>query len=132
MDTILLPITTLLSSTLAIWLFVLSWAVIKVRRSLNISLGDGGNKIMKRRMRAQGNLVEYAPLFVIMIALAELQGGNPIIVSVLAAAFLTGRLAHGYALAFTEKNKKLRKLGMMATLCGIAATAIFNLALLAT
>jgi uncharacterized membrane protein YecN with MAPEG domain len=80
MDTILLPITTLLSSTLAIWLFVLSWAVIKVRRSLNISLGDGGNKIMKRRMRAQGNLVEYAPLFVIMIALAELQGGNPIIV----------------------------------------------------
>ena len=83
-------------------------------------------------MRTQGNLVEYAPLFGIMIALAELQGGNPIIVAVLAAAFLTGRLAHGYALAFTEKNKKLRKLGMMATLCGIAATAIFNLALLAT
>jgi uncharacterized membrane protein YecN with MAPEG domain len=50
----------------------------------------------------------------------------------LATAFLTGRLAHGYALAFTEKNKKLRKLGMMATLCGIAATSIFNLALLAT
>ncbi|MDE1130861.1 MAG: MAPEG family protein [Ascidiaceihabitans sp.] len=132
MDTISLPITTLLSSALAVWLLVLSWAVIKGRRSLNLSLGDGGDDMMQRRVRAQGNLVEYAPIFVIMIALAELQGGNAIIVSILAAAFLAGRLAHGYAFAFTEKNMKLRKLGMIATLCGIAATAVFNLVLLAT
>ena len=78
--------------------------------------------MMQRRVRAQGNLVEYAPIFVIMIALAKLQGGNTIIVSILAAAFLAGRLAHRYAFAFTKKNMKLRKLGMIATLCGIAAT----------
>lgn len=46
--------------------------------------------MMQRRVRAQGNLVEYAPIFVIMIALAKLQGGNTIIVSILAAALWQG------------------------------------------
>ena len=106
--------------------------MIKGRRSLSLSLVDGGDDMMQRRVRAQGNLVECAPIFVIMIALAELQGGNAIIVSILAAAFFAGRLAHGYAFAFTEKNTKLRRLGMIATLCGIGATAIFNLVLVFT
>ena len=104
MDTISLPITTLLSSALAIWLLVLSWAVIKGRRSLSLSLGDGGDDMMQRRVRAQGNLVEYAPIFVIMIALAELQGGNAIIVSLLAAAFF--RRAFGTWICFCLHRKE--------------------------
>jgi uncharacterized membrane protein YecN with MAPEG domain len=44
--------------------------------------------------------------------------------------FFVGRLAHGYAFAFTEENMKLRVCGMMATLFGISATSLYNLALL--
>ena len=132
MDTISLPITTILTCGLAFLLLALSWTVIKGRRSLSLSTGDGGDSMMERRIRAQGNLAEYAPIFVILIALAELQGGNAVVVSILASVFFVGRLAHGYAFAFTEKNMKLRVRGMMATLFGISATSLYNLALLIT
>ena len=132
MDTISLPITTLLTCGLAFLLLALSWTVIKGRRSLSLSTGDGGDSMMERRIRAQGNLAEYAPIFVILIALAELQGGNAVVVSILASVFFVGRLAHGYAFAFTEKNMKLRVRGMMATMFGISATSLYNLALLIT
>ena len=132
MDTISLPITTLLTCGLAFLLLALSWTVIKGRRSLSLSTGDGGDSMMERRIRAQGNLAEYAPIFVILIALAELQGGNAVVVSILASVFFVGRLALLNDSAITEKNMKLRVRGMMATLFGISATSLYNLALLIT
>lgn len=132
MDTISLPIATLLTCGLAFLLLTLSWTVIKGRRSLSLSTGDGGDSTMERRIRAQGNLAEYAPIFVILIALAELQGGNTVVVSIFALVFFVGRLAHGYAFAFTEKNMQLRVRGMIATLFGISAASLYNLALLIT
>lgn len=125
-----IPITTLLTSALAIWLLVVTAVVIKGRQSLSVSTGDGGDKIFNRRIRAHANLVEYAPIFVILIGVSELQGGNAIVISILAVAFFLGRLAHGYAFAFTDKNMKMRVRGMMMTLLSIAAIALYNLTLL--
>ena len=113
-------------------LLALSWTVIKGRRSLSLSTGDGGDSMMERHIRAQGNLAEYAPIFVILIAMAELQSSNAVVVSILALVIFIGRLAHAYGFAFTEKNMKLRVCGMMATLFGISATSLYNLALLIT
>ena len=111
-----LPITTLLASTLLAWLLVLSWRVIRFRQSGGASLGDGGDKALQRRIRAQANLTEYAPLFVVLIALLELQRGNVAVLALLSVAFLLGRLAHGYALAFTDGNVIGRVGGMGLTL----------------
>ncbi len=111
-----LPITTLLASTLLAWLLVLSWRVIRFRQSGGASLGDGGDKALQRKIRAQANLTEYAPLFVILMALLELQRGNVAVLALLSVAFLLGRLAHGYALAFTDGNVIGRVGGMGLTL----------------
>ena len=111
-----LPITTLLASTLLAWLLVLSWRVIRFRQSGGASLGDGGDKALQRKIRAQANLTEYAPLFVILMALLELQRGNVAFLALLSVAFLLGRLAHGYALAFTDGNVIGRVGGMGLTL----------------
>lgn len=111
-----LPITTLLASTLLAWLLVLSWRVIRFRQSGGASLGDGGDKALQRRIRAQANLTEYAPLFVVLIAFLELQHGNFAVLALLSVAFLLGRLAHGYALAFTDGNVIGRVGGMGLTL----------------
>ncbi len=111
-----LPITTFLASTLLAWLLVLSWRVIRFRQSGGASLGDGGDKALQRKIRAQANLTEYAPLFVILMALLELQRGNVAFLALLSVAFLLGRLAHGYALAFTDGNVIGRVGGMGLTL----------------
>lgn len=116
MTEISLPITTLLASTLLAWLLILSWRVIKTRQTGGASLGDGGDKSLQRRIRAQANLIEYAPLFVILIAILEIQAGNVVILALLSVTFLVGRVAHGYALAFTDGNVMGRVGGMGLTL----------------
>jgi len=124
-----LPVTTYLAVSLSFWLLVLSWAVIKTRETTKTSLGQGNDQSLLRRVRAQANLTEYAPLFVILIGLSELQDGNVFVIAVLAFAFLAGRLAHGYALAFTEKNVLGRVGGIALSLLSMALGSIYCLSL---
>jgi uncharacterized membrane protein YecN with MAPEG domain len=111
-----LPLTTLSACALALFLVILSLRIISVRRGEQVSLGSGDNKTLERRIRAQGNLVEYGPMGLILIGLAELQGANTFLLGIVAAAFVMGRLLHGYALGFTDQAMRPRVTGMLLTL----------------
>jgi len=69
-------------------------------------------------------------VFVILIGIAELHADSSIIVAILALAFVLGRIAHGYALAFTENFPKGRFLGMVTTLITTSLAVLYNLFLL--
>ena len=122
----LLPITTALTSIVVIWLIILSWRVIAGRRSTGATLGDGGNESLERRIRAQANLTEYAPLFVLLIAILELQNQNPTALMALSVMFVLGRLGHGYALSFSTKNILGRVGGMILTLTALLLAATYG------
>jgi uncharacterized membrane protein YecN with MAPEG domain len=128
---IYLPVTTVLISALALLLVTLSWRVIQSRDTTQVSLGTGGNATLERRVRAQANLTEYAPIFVILIAVAELQGGNCELLSITAALFFIGRVAHGYAMAFTTGNIRLRVTGTFLTLTTTLVATLYNVVMLA-
>jgi len=68
-------ITALYASLLGLWLIVLSVRVILYRRESSISLGHKENQMLERRIRAQGNFAEYAPMAILFLGLLELQGG---------------------------------------------------------
>lgn len=123
------PVTTYLAVSLSFWLLILSWTVIKTRKTTKTSFGQGNDKALTRRVRAQANLTEYAPLFVILIGLSESQNGDTFVITVLAVAFLVGRLAHGYALAFTERNVLGRVGGIALSLLSMALGSIYCLSL---
>ena len=125
-----IPITTMLTSGLGLWLLVLTVKVVKARGVSGQSLGDGGDMPLTRAIRAQANLTEFAPLFVILILIGELQNGNSYIIGALAATFMIARLAHGYALAFSDNNAPARAGGFVLTVIPIAIGAIYNLVLL--
>ena len=122
-----LPITTILASLSAIWLFVLSGHVIQQRRSAGVSLGAGDDPVLLRRTRAQANLTEYAPIFILMIGLSELQHGNAYVIATIASLFMIARLAHGYALSFSENSPRARFLGTVFTFIPLTAIALYNL-----
>jgi uncharacterized membrane protein YecN with MAPEG domain len=127
MNDMSLPITALTASLLAVLLFVLSLRVILFRRKNRISIGDNGDEILAYRVRAQANLAEYAPLGVLLILIAELQGAQPVLLGVLAGAFVLGRLAHGYAFSFAgPKAFNPRVLGMHLTLWPLLGLAAYN------
>lgn len=41
-------------------------------------MGHNGNNSLLKRMRAQGNFIEYAPFGVILLALVEFSGAPPV------------------------------------------------------
>ncbi len=122
-----LPITTLSACALSLLLIILSLRIINVRRGEKVSLGSGDNQTLERRIRAQGNLIEYGPMGLILIGLAELQNTNTFLLGTAAAAFVMGRLLHGYALSFTDQAMRPRVTGMMLTLFGLLAMVGINI-----
>lgn len=114
-----MTVTALYAGLLALWLVVLSFRVIFFRRQ-----GDAADaQRMERAIRAQGNLSEYAPTFLILLLLAE-QFATPVLwLHVLGGTFLVGRLMHGTVFAFLAPNVFLRVGGMILTLLALLAAA---------
>ena len=96
-----MTITLLYAGLLALIFFALSYRVVQARSS-GISLGDGGDLLLLRRIRAHGNFAEYVPLLLLMIALLEFEGLPDYAIHGLGLALVLARSLHGYALAFTE------------------------------
>lgn len=120
-------VTPLYSGLLALLLVVLSVRVIAFRRSERVNLGHAGHPGLERRIRAQANLTEYAPLALILIGILELSGFPPIVLHALGAVLLVGRLLHGWALSFTDGTPSARVGGMVLTFTAIGLGAALNL-----
>ena len=124
-----LDITTLYAGLLGLWLLTLVTRVIRRRWATHVAWGDGGDRTLNRRIRAVGNLIEYAPMFLILLALLEMQGLPGWSLHIIGLAFLTGRLAHGWNFAFTEGALPLRMVGTTLTLTALGIATLAALAL---
>jgi len=109
-----MTVTPLYAGLLALLFFALSLRVVQMRGT-GISLGDGGNTAMLRRIRGHGNFAEYVPLVLIMMALLELSKFSIYVLHALGITLFVARLLHGYALSFTEKFKFGRFWGTLLT-----------------
>ncbi|HYI49677.1 MAG TPA: MAPEG family protein [Allosphingosinicella sp.] len=94
----ILPITLTIAGAAAILHIWLSLRVSRLRRPLKIGFGDGGNETLLRRMRAHGNFAENMPIFLILLALLELAGGERTILWAAAIAFILARLLHAFGM----------------------------------
>ncbi len=96
----------------------LSMNVIKLRRQGKISFGDDGDRVLMRRIRAQGNFIEYTPIFLLsLIAIEWLAIENIpyyfLYINIVGSLFIIGRILH--ALSLYEKKIMHRKTGMIIT-----------------
>jgi len=120
-------ITPLYAGLIALLFVYLSLRVITVRHSDRISLGDGGKSDMEKRIRAQGNCAEYAPIALILLALAEFQGAPVWVIHLLGIMLLSGRIIHAWGLSQSPQNLRARVIGMLLTLMMITFTAIADI-----
>ena len=107
-------VTPLYAGLLALLFFVLSLRVVAMRGT-GISLGDGGNPAMLRRMRGHGNFAEYVPLILVMMGVLELSHYSAYLLHAMGVTLVIARLLHGYALSFTQKFKFGRFWGTLLT-----------------
>lgn len=119
-------ITTIYASILAVFYIALSVYIVKGRYQYRVSLGDGDNPDMIRRIRAHGNFAEYVPIALLMMLFAELEGGNHIFMHALGLMLLIGRVVHAIALNWPEKIRYGRQIGMVLTFSPIFMAAVYG------
>ncbi len=118
-------ITALLSIILSLYMLKLIIDIVKIRRSERVELETGESDALTRAVRAHGNLVETAPMFVIMLGLLEMGGGHRIAVAILAAIFIVSRIMHPIGLSGKKGTFKYRTRGMILTLTAYILTAAY-------
>ena len=122
-------ITLFFAALVAIWQLVLSTRVIRYRRENLVEIGAGKGRTLEFRMRAQGNLTEYSPIALILMALLELNGLPAFALIALGVMLLVGRLAHGWSFSFADGQMRYRVIGMALTLFMIGISAVLALGL---
>lgn len=121
-----LPLTAaLVAAVLALLQVFLMVTVGNKRRAESISLGDGGNEELLRLTRRHGNLIENAPMFLILLSLLELLGGPTTVVTTLAGVFLVARFSHAAALSSASSPLAFRVLGAFGTVVSLLGGAGF-------
>ena len=73
---------------------------------------------LERAIRGHGNLIEYAPLFLILMLALELSDASVTLLYMSGIIFTLGRFMHGIAFSFMKKNVFLRIGGMALTFIG--------------
>ncbi len=86
----------------------------KMRGSAKVSIGDGGNEALIRRMRAQANFIEQTPITLVLVGLVELAGKGGQWLAPACALFIIGRIAHAYGM--DDGFKPGRGIGMLTAM----------------
>lgn len=125
-----LPVTTLLAAFVALLKVYLAFRIIGLRRSRKVSTGSGGVAALERSARGHANLIEWAPIALILCALAEWQGAPSVLLAPTALVFAAGRAAHAYSFTREQEEFQWRAAGMHMTiwpLIGLVVMAVLSL-----
>lgn len=105
-------ITACLAAFFALFMVMLSGLTSLRRATLHVTHGDGGDDVLRRRIRAHGNFIEYAPFAVILTGLIALSGAPRTFMMLLALAMGFARLAHAAGMLYTS-GPALRAVAML-------------------
>jgi hypothetical protein len=108
------PVTLAAAAALGLLNMWLGWRVGQFRGKLKVSVGDGGHEPLLRRMRAQANFIESAPLFLLLLLPLEVSGANRIGLATMAAIFVLARVAHPFGMESADQHR-WRMVGTMGT-----------------
>jgi uncharacterized membrane protein YecN with MAPEG domain len=121
----MLPVTSAVAALAAVALVVLSVRVSLGRMRAGVRIGFGDDAALLRRIRAQGNFIEYVPLALILLGLAEARAAGAGWLWIIAGLLVVGRALH--AAGILTESTPVRASGMLATygalLAGAAALA---------
>lgn len=110
------------AAILNIWLMM---RVGQVRVGEKVSIGDGGNDRLIRRMRAHANFTESAPFVILLTAGIELADKGSWWLAYVAGIYIIGRIAHAFGMEKGD-GPPARFIGTvitMLTLLGLAIVA---------
>ena len=103
------------AAILTLFFVGLSVRTLRMRRRLNIAIGDAGDKQLLRAMRVHANFAEYVPFSLLLFLMMELAGAHPMLLHGLAIVLVLGRLSHAYGVSQVREQYAFRVFGMAMT-----------------
>jgi len=114
----IISITPIYVALIALWMVYLAVRVAQGRGKFSVSLGDGGNEDLNVRVRGFGNLIEYAPMALLILLLLELQGLPDLWLHIYGGVLVVLRIIHPLALFGQTTPTKMQRLGRMVSAGG--------------
>jgi uncharacterized protein len=121
-------LTLLFAGLCALMQCLLTALVIARRVQAGVSLMDGGDALLTRRIRAHANFVETVPMALLLMLLLELGGLAATWLWLLGIALLTGRVLHACGLLMSSMAWG-RFSGMVLTLVVLSFEAVLCIAM---
>ena len=118
-----MEVTLTFAAVLSLFMVILAFRVLDLRGSPVTKFFHKRNREidpndLERAIRGHGNLIEYAPLFLILMLALELSDASVTLLYMSGIIFSLGRFMHGIAFSFMKKNVFLRIGGMVLTFIG--------------
>ena len=121
-------ITALYASILGLLWFVLTFWVILGRWKYRVSLGDGQERDLNRRIRAHANFVETVPLALILLWCVESHAFHEPLCHVFGVGLCASRILHAAGMLFPRRTTNiLRQIGMGTTMTVMTCAALWLL-----
>jgi uncharacterized membrane protein YecN with MAPEG domain len=127
MTTAFPSITATVAALLGLLAVFLTFRVIALRVRFRVNAGDGGQAALAQAIRAHANLIELAPLALLLLAFVEWSIAWRGVILVLGIALLVGRLASAWGLSHSLETGTARKLGASLTSLVVVACSVLIL-----
>jgi uncharacterized membrane protein YecN with MAPEG domain len=118
------PLTAVYAALAGLLLIVLAALVVRARWATHTPLGSGADPRMERAVRVHANFVEYVPLALLLLLLAELNGLPAAILHAAGVVLLASRLLHAWGLSRHSARSFGRFWGTLGTWVTIVALAV--------
>ncbi len=106
---------------------ILMFRVGQARMKEKVSLGDGNNDFVLSRIRAHGNFIENAPLFLVGLLVLAGLSAVPVMLHILGGAFTFGRVAHAHGMTGPNALGKGRTIGTLLSVLSYFIMALYIL-----
>ena len=118
-----MEVTLTFAMILSVFMLILSVRVLDLRgspvtKAFHSTEREIDQRFLDRAIRGHGNLIEYAPLFLILMLALELSDASKYWLYFNGSIFTMGRLMHGVVFAFMKPNPFMRIGGMILTFMG--------------
>ena len=108
-------ITPLYAAFFGILLVILSWRIQKLRLKTQPRMNEETHSEMTAATRAQSHLIEYTPMALLLMLMAEFQETSPFLLHALGLTLVAARLLHLKGLKDPSGKSPLRKTGTRLT-----------------
>ncbi len=122
-----MEITLLYTSLITILTIFLAFKVGIARGKTNTLLGEGDSSELLQSIRSHGNLIEHAPLALLLLLLLEMHGVTDWKLHLLGSSFFLFRILHAYGLSISRESTPYRLVGALGSWAMMVGMSIYGI-----